>query len=201
MRFLGSALCACAPSVPCGCAAAALQSRCARPARALLGFSFTPLKRRRSAIGMEAAECRVLTRRSAAGAKGEDCCFVFCRCLAGCAACSCAALGCGSSLVAASLDSPLPLETPPLRYGAVAAGAGRCAAGAGMIAALRRISAVVWEATGAGRYAAGAGSISALRRISAVVLEAAGGWPLRGGRGVDIGFAADKRRCLGGGEG
>ena len=42
LRFLGSALCACAPSVPCGCTAAALQSRCARPARALLGFSFTP---------------------------------------------------------------------------------------------------------------------------------------------------------------
>ena len=29
----GSALCACAPSVPCGCTAAALQSRCARPTR------------------------------------------------------------------------------------------------------------------------------------------------------------------------
>ena len=38
----GSALCAYAPSVPCGCTAAALQSRCARPTRALLGFSFTP---------------------------------------------------------------------------------------------------------------------------------------------------------------
>ena len=67
---------------------------------------------------------------------------------------SCAAFGCGSSRVAASggqggpgglrfpprpsLDSPLPLKTPPLRYGAVAAGAGRCAAGAGLVAALRR---------------------------------------------------------------
>ena len=69
LRFLGSALCANAPSVPCGCTAAALQSRCARPARALLGFSCYPLKRRRFAEGMEAAECCVLTRRSAAGAK------------------------------------------------------------------------------------------------------------------------------------
>ena len=42
LRFLGSALCANAPSVPCGCTAAALQSRCARPARALLGFSSHP---------------------------------------------------------------------------------------------------------------------------------------------------------------
>ena len=91
----------------------------------------------------------------------------------------CAADCCGSSHVAASggqgglgglrfppkssLDSPLPLETPPLRYGAVAARAGRCAAGAGSISALRRISAVVWEAAGAGRCAAGAGMISALR--------------------------------------
>ena len=91
---------------------------------------------------------------------------------------SCVAFGCGSSLVAASggqgglgglrfpprpsLDSPLPLETPPLRYGAVAARAGRCAAGAGSISALRRISAVVWEAAGAGRCAAGAGWVAAL---------------------------------------
>ena len=96
-----------------------------------------------------------------------------------CAAHSCAAFGCGSSLVAASggqgglgglrfppkssLDSPLPLKTPPLRYGAVAARAGRCAAGAGSISALRRISAVVLEAAGAGRCAAGAGMIAALR--------------------------------------
>ena len=38
----GYALCAFAPSVPCGCTAAAHQSRCARPTRVLLGFSFTP---------------------------------------------------------------------------------------------------------------------------------------------------------------
>ena len=92
----------------------------------------------------------------------------------------CAADCCGSRHVAASggqgglgglrfppkssLDSPLPLETPPLRYGAVAARAGRCAAGAGSISALRRISAVVWEAAGAGRCAAGAGWIADLRR-------------------------------------
>ena len=42
-------------------------------------------------------------------------------------------------------------------------GAGRCAAGAGSIAALRRISAVVLVAAEAGRCAAGAGSIAALR--------------------------------------
>ena len=111
--------------------------------------------------------------------------FTFCCCVADARRRSCAAYGCDSSLVAASggqggpgglrfpprpsLDSPLPLKTPPLRYGAVAAGAGRCAAGAGSVGALRRISAVVWEAAGAGRCAAGAGSISALRRISAVV--------------------------------
>ena len=62
---------------------------------------------------------------------GNGCCSAFCRCVAAFAARSCAAVGCGSSLVAASggqggpgglrfpprpsLDSPLPLETPPLR--------------------------------------------------------------------------------------
>ena len=118
----------------------------------------------------------------------------------GFAAHPCAAVGCGSSRVAASggqggpgglrfpprpsLDSPLPLETPPLRYGAVAAGAGRCAAGAGAISAWRRISAVVWEAAGAGRCAAGAGSISALRRINAVDLEAAGAGRCAAGAGM-----------------
>ena len=74
-----------------------------------------------------------------------------------------------------SLDSPLPLETPPLRYGAVAARAGRCAAGAGSISALRRISAVVWEAAGAGRCAAGAGMISALRLCAVLPRESARG--------------------------
>ena len=44
-----------------------------------------------------------------------------------------------------------------------AAGAGRCAAGAGSISALRRINAVDLEAAGAGRCAAGAGMIAALR--------------------------------------
>ena len=65
----GSALCAFAPSVPCGCTAAALQSRCARPARALLGFSYYPLKRRRSAEGLEAAGRCAFAWRSAVVAK------------------------------------------------------------------------------------------------------------------------------------
>ena len=51
-----------------------------------------PLKRRRSARGMEAAGRRVLTRRSAAGARGVGC-FAFFRCLAAFAARSCAAFG------------------------------------------------------------------------------------------------------------
>ena len=89
-----------------------------------------PLKRRRSAVGLEAAERRVLTRRSAAGA-------MVCVALRSSVVLwvsrrrPCAAFGCGSSLVTASggqggpgglrfpprpsLDSPLPLETPPLR--------------------------------------------------------------------------------------
>ena len=46
----------------------------------------TPLYRRRSAEGLEAAERRVLIRRSAAGAKVEACCFEFCCCLTGCVA-------------------------------------------------------------------------------------------------------------------
>ena len=97
----------------------------------LLGFSGTPLYRRRSAEGLEAAERCVLTRRSAAGAR------VWCVALRSAVDLrlswrpSCAAFGCGSSRVAASggqggpgglrfpprpsLDSPLPLETPPLR--------------------------------------------------------------------------------------
>ena len=96
---------------------------------------------------------------------------------------SCAAVGCGSSRVAASggqggpgglrfpprpsLDSPLPLETPPLRYGEVAARAGRCAAGAGSI----------------GSFAA-----DKLRCFGD-----GEGWPLRGGRGDDSGVAAARR--------
>ena len=42
-----------------------------------------PLKRRRSARGLEAAGRYVLARRSAAGARGCGWCFAFCRCLAG----------------------------------------------------------------------------------------------------------------------
>ena len=50
--------------------------------KALLGFSNYPLKRRRSAEGLEAAERCVLMQRPAVVAKGDDCCFAFCRCLA-----------------------------------------------------------------------------------------------------------------------
>ena len=93
-------------------------------------------------------------------AKGWGCSAFF-RCLAGCVVRSCAALGCGSSHVAASggqggpgglrfpprpsLDSPLPLETPPLRYGdgggrARRSGAALCRRGKGWCALLCVIS-------------------------------------------------------------
>ena len=41
----------------------------------------------------------------------------------------------------------------------------------------------------------------ALCGVSSPLFGGGRGWPLRGGRGVDIGFAADKRRCFGGGGG
>ena len=41
----------------------------------------------------------------------------------------------------------------------------------------------------------------ALCGVSSPLFGGGRGWPLRGGRGVDIGFAADKRRCFGGGWG
>ena len=93
----------------------------------------TPLYRRRSAEGLEAAERCVLARRSGAGARG------LCVALNSSVALRllwrrpCAAVACWRYRVAASggqggpgglrfpprpsLDSPLPLETPPLRYG------------------------------------------------------------------------------------
>ena len=70
-----SAPCAFALCAPCGCTAAALQSRYARPTRALIVFSGTPLYRRCSAIGMKAAGRGVLTRRSAA--RGIVCFIAF----------------------------------------------------------------------------------------------------------------------------
>ena len=72
---------------------------------------------------------------------GEGCCFACCRYIAAYAARSCAAVTGGSHRVAASggqgglgglrfpprpsLDSPLPLETPPLRWGDGGGGAVR----------------------------------------------------------------------------
>ena len=70
-----SAPCAFALCAPCGCTAAALQSRYARPTRALIVFSGTPLYRRCSAIGMKAAGRGVLTQRSAA--RGIVCFIAF----------------------------------------------------------------------------------------------------------------------------
>ena len=100
-----------------------------------------PLKRRRSAEGLEAAERCVLARRSAVGAKGLYVALRFSVALRLSRRHSCAAVSCGSSHVAASggqgglgglrfpprpsLDSPLPLETPPLRYGVGGGGAAR----------------------------------------------------------------------------
>ena len=60
-----------------------------------------PLKRRRSAEGMEAAEHCILVQGSAVVAK-VGCGFAFCRCFAGFGRRSCAAYGCDSSPVAAS---------------------------------------------------------------------------------------------------
>ena len=56
---------------PCGCLRRPRRDTgIASSPYSLLGFSGTPLYRRRSAEGLEAAERRVLTRRSAAGARG-----------------------------------------------------------------------------------------------------------------------------------
>ena len=90
-----------------------------------------PLKRRRSAEGLEAAERCVLTQRSAVGAKCGHVALRSAVVLRLSRRSSCAAVGCGSYRVAASggqggpgglrfpprpsLDSPLPLKTPPLR--------------------------------------------------------------------------------------
>ena len=144
----GSALCAFAPSVPCGCTAAALQSRCARPTRALLGFSFTP----RNA----AAPLRGWRRRGAAFwcrappcCKWLGCCSAFCRCVAAFAATSlrrcrrreppCGSLrrprrdrGIASSPYSLLGFSSHPFVPPPLRYGVGGGGAVRS------YAALRR---------------------------------------------------------------
>ena len=70
-----------------------------------------------------------------------------------------------------SLDSPLPLETPPLRYGEVAARASR--------------------------YAAGAGSIGSFAATKRRCFGGGEGWPLRGRRGDDSGFAAAQRSSPG----
>ena len=85
------------------------------------------------------SERRVLTRRFDVLGQGVLRGFAFYRCIAAFAARSCAAGACWRSLVAAfggqggpgglrfpprpSLDSPLPLETPPLRYGVGGGGA------------------------------------------------------------------------------
>ena len=56
---------------PCGCLRRPRRDRgIASSPYSLLGFSGTPLYRRRSAVGLEAAGRRGLTRRSAAGARG-----------------------------------------------------------------------------------------------------------------------------------
>ena len=124
-----------------------------------------PLKRRRSAEGLEAAERSVLARRSALLQRGR---FVALRsrCVEGFAARSCAAVGCGSSLVAASggQGGIGGLRVPPTP-----------SLDSLLTPLYRRRSAEGLEAAGAGRYAAGAGAIGS--------------------------FAADKRRCFGGGGG
>ena len=52
-------------------------------------------------------------------------------------------------------------------------------------------------AAGAGRYAAGAGSIGSFTADKRRCFGGGGGWPLRGRRGDDIGFAAARRFCPG----
>ena len=96
------------------------------------------------------SERRVLTRRFDVLGQGVLRGFAFYRCIAAFAARSCAAGACWRSLVAASggqggpgglrfpprpsLDSPLPLETPPLRYGVGGGGALRSYAALRLVA-------------------------------------------------------------------